>query len=48
MRSPDRNLGGVSPGWLSPGMRMLFGAQNLRDFVVDGSVVDNVRVEGTG
>ena len=48
MRCLDRHLGGVSPGWLSPGMRMLFGAQNLRDFVVDGSVVDNARVEGTG
>jgi hypothetical protein len=30
----DRNLGGVSPGWLSPGMRTLFGAQNLCDLVV--------------
>jgi hypothetical protein len=29
-------------------MRTLFGVQNLRDFVVDGSLVDNARVEGTG
>jgi hypothetical protein len=37
---PTAILAAYHRGGLGPGMRTLFGAQNLRDFVVDGSLVD--------
>ena len=44
-----RNLGGVSPGWVSPGMRTLSGAGRIYAISSwDRSVVDDARAEGTG
>ena len=48
MRCLDRHLGGVSPGWLSPGITRSWARKISAISSWGGSVVDNATVDETG